>query len=122
MGAVADAAQAIAAAAGTVEGVRVYTDPTQVIDPPGVVVAAPRLYWDTVTVAPSRAVFALYVVTPADDRQLSRLWELVPLVAEAVSQTGEFGVDQDGATPTTFTSGSTSLPAYSISVTALLGG
>lgn len=123
MSAIADAAAAIVAAVKTVPGVRVYTDITASVEPPCVVVGPPRLFWDVLTDKPTRATFELIVVSSADDRIMTRLWDLVPAVAAAVSQAAvDAGVDEAGATPTIYTAGGANLPAYSIPVTATLEG
>lgn len=122
MSAIGDAAQLIHDAAATVAGVRAYLDPTAVVDPPAVVVGAPTLAWETLDDTPFRATFPVFVITPADDRMLTRLWDLVPAVAAAIGAADAGTVSSAGASPTVYTSGGTDLPAYTISVDVILGG
>lgn len=121
MSAVSDAAQAIAAAIKMVPKVRVYLDPTASVDPPGVVIGPPRLYWERMGSAPTKAQFDVLVVTPSSDTAMTKLWELVPAVAAAISDHSDGAVDDNGAVPLPFTAGSASLPSYTLSITIPLG-
>lgn len=116
------AADALDTALGTVEGLRVYTDPSANIDPPGVVIGPPDLYWDYLDTQPSRALFRLYVVSRADDRMLERLWGFLPDVVEAVASYDRAAVQSGPANAGVFSSGGTDLPAYIVSVDVALEG
>lgn len=119
MSAIADAAAAITAAVKAA-GLRVY-NPLDSVDPPAVVLGPPRLFWDRLSDAPSRAQFDVLVVAPASDRLMAQLWELVPKVAAAISDHTDGAVDTNGATPVPYAAGGTSLPSYTISISIPLG-
>lgn len=109
-----DALQALAAAAGTVEAVRVFPLGASVT-PPAVVVGPPRLEWSTNCAAASNATFSVFVIGALDDRAIEGLLDLAPLVAAAIEE-GTPAVVLS-ADPGTYTSaGSGELPAYELTV------
>lgn len=107
---VADAVAELAAALAGVAGLRVYTDPAAVVDPPAVAVGPPVLAWESYGDA-CTATFPVYVVVALDERALARLWELVPAVQAALETTQ---ATAQTATPIVFNSGGQDLPAYEI--------
>jgi hypothetical protein len=111
--AVADAVAALAAALAAAEGLaglRVYTDPSETVDPPAVVVGPPSLTWEGYGPA-AAATFPVFVVVALDERALQRLWELVPAAQAALEETE---ATARSATPIVFNSGGQDLPAYEI--------
>lgn len=119
---VRDAADALAAAVATVDGVRVYMDPGAAVDPPAVIVGPPALGWEAFAAAPTTARFPLWVVVAASEFALPALWELVPRVAAAAEAMVSASL-LDGpaaATPTTYHSGGVELPAYELTIEVAL--
>ncbi|HEY0638713.1 MAG TPA: hypothetical protein VGD67_13770 [Pseudonocardiaceae bacterium] len=112
MSPVKDAADGLVAALGAVDRLKVYTDPAATVTPPGVVLGPPSLAWEAYCTAPSSARFLVYVVEKGDARALERLWDLVPLVAEAVDSVAGAAVVR--ADPGSW--GTPELPAYIIEV------
>lgn len=117
---VREAAEALETALRTVPGVRVYRDPGANIDPPAAIVGPPALGWRGFCgSAPVSARFSIWLTSPADDRTLERLWELVPAVAAVLDQVENATLAdlELQATPGQFpTSGGVTLPAYEIQV------
>lgn len=114
MSAVSDVALALKAALETVPGVRVYTDLHTPVDPPGIVLGPPSLTWSAHCNGPTSGRFLAYVVVTADDRALTALWDLVPLVADAVETVEDAVVMR--ADPANFSGGSSDLPSYMIEI------
>jgi len=114
MGTIRDRAEALSEALSTVDGARVYTDPAATIDPPGIVLGPPALFWESGCLQPTSARFLVYVVETNDDRAIERLWDLVPQVSAVVDLLPSAAVIT--ANPGTYTSGGTELPAYLIQV------
>lgn len=112
MSTVKEAARDLLAALGAVDDLRVYADPGASVAPPGVVLGPPTLTWEGMCAEPTSATFLVYLVTQLDDRSLERLWDLVPLVAAAVDAMPDAVVRT--ASPGSFLSGGTELPAYLI--------
>lgn len=113
---VAVAAESLRVALASVTGLRVYTDPAATIDPPGVVLTPPTLTWEGYRSDPTDATFVAAVVVKPDERAMSRLWELVPLVAAAVDEIPDAAVKR--AEPGVWTSNE--LPAYLIEIEVAL--
>lgn len=109
---VKEAAEQLAAAATTVADVRVYTDPSDMLDPPAVVVGPPGLLFEGPTSEPTSATFPVYVVEKLAARALEKLWQLVPEVSDALDQLDDVAVVR--ADPGVFRSGTTDLPCYEI--------
>lgn len=114
------AADALAAAIATVPGVRVYTDPAAVVDPPGAVVGPPALRWEALATDPTSATFVVYVAVAVDSRALSRLWDLVPQVVAAIEASRDVDATIDHADPGTWLSGGAELPCYEVTVEVAL--
>jgi hypothetical protein len=114
------AANALRAAAATVEGLRVHPDVGPGVDPPAVVVGVPALEWEALCPGPTSAQFPVWVVVPNDlARADTRLYELVPLVAAALDEVPDATVVR--ADPGTYPSSGVDLPAYQITVDVALG-
>jgi len=117
---VAQAAQNLKTVLSNVDGLRVYDDLGARIDPPAVLIGPPTLGWQAFhSHTPTNARFTLWLVVPADERALPRLWALVPAVVEAVEAGMPSATVQDGvsaATPTVWPSAGIELPAYQILV------
>lgn len=96
----------------TVDGVRVYTDPGAVLDPPAIVIGPPRLDWETGSPEPTTARLLVIVAVTADDRALPRLWALVPQVAAAIEDVVDAVVLS--ASPGSWMAGGADLPCYEI--------
>lgn len=124
MNAVKTAAEALLAALGTVPGLRVHRDLGARVDPPAALLGAPALACESYCSGYTAARFLVYVVVAADDRAVERLWDLVPLVKDAIEDqvpdatAGEGYSTQPGSWPV----GATDLPAYTIQVDVPLGG
>lgn len=114
MSAVADMSAALAAALGTVAGLSVYTDPGVSADPPAVLIGPPSLTWDGYVSAPTDARYELILMVAADERANERLWDLLPQVAAAVDTVQDAVVRS--AEPGAWTTGTTELPCYRITV------
>lgn len=114
MSAVGDAAASLLAAVKTVPNTRQYRDPGAAVDPPGIVLGPPALAWEGMCSGPTSATFLVYVVVAADERYLEQLWELVPLVADALDSVPDATVT--GAVPGAYQSGGSELPCYEITV------
>lgn len=87
MNAIQEKADALEAALRAVEGVRFYSFFGPKPDPGkegAVVLALPRLTWDTYSDEPTGATFLVAVVVAVDERAGSRLWELTPRVVAAI--------------------------------------
>jgi hypothetical protein len=78
---------------------------------PAVVIGPPELLWETGCLGPTSMRLLLYVVIDADERALERLWDLVPLVADAADATEAAVIS---AVPGTY--GTPVLPAYEITL------
>jgi hypothetical protein len=118
MSAIADAAAALAEALKGVPDLRVYTDPGATVDPPAAIVGPPQLSWEGVCEDPTSARFLVWVVVPADDRAVERLWELVPLAAAALQTVTDATVTV--ALPGRWPGGGSDLPAYEITTEVAL--
>lgn len=113
-GPIAEAAAILADAARDVPGVRIYTDPGANTDPPAVVVGPPVLAWEAQCLDPSSARFTVYLMVPADERAMERLWDLVPQLADQFDRLADAAVT--GAVPFIFNAAGVDLPAYAITV------
>ncbi|QFU87877.1 hypothetical protein [Amycolatopsis sp. YIM 10] len=100
----------LTAALSTVDGCRVYGLGDS-IAPPGLVVGAPRLAWDAYNTGgmPTSATFPVFLVVGFAERTLPELYELVPVVAQAIETTD---ATIAGANPGTYVGANTELPAY----------
>lgn len=112
MSTVTEAAEALEAALTTVEGLRTYRDPGANVAPPAVVLGPPLLRWEGFRAGPTSATFTVFLVTAADDRALERLWQWVPVVAEALDEVTDAATST--ATPGTFPAGGADLPCYQL--------
>lgn len=117
-GEVKAAAEALEEALQTVPGLRVLRDPGGAADGPVAILGAPALTWDGVCLDPTEARFMVHVTVEANERALERLWELVPVVAEALDQVVDASVRR--ADPGTYPTGGSELPAYAIQVDVAL--
>jgi hypothetical protein len=114
MSLIRDAATELLAALKALDGVRVYSDPGAAIDPPGVVLGPPTVTWQAFAEFPTDATFIVYAIVPFSDLSLESLWDLLPLVSEAVDTVTNAAVTT--ATPAFYTAGGTDLPCYQITV------
>jgi hypothetical protein len=106
------------AAAKTVEGARFYRDLGTTMDPPALVIGPPRLQWEGYGGEPTSATFIVIVMVDMNERAQEALWDLVPLVSEAMS-----GVDDAvvmSATPGVFNANGTDLPSYEMNLEVAL--
>ncbi|MDG4790375.1 hypothetical protein O7626_31400 [Micromonospora sp. WMMD1102] len=112
-----DLYDALKALEGTT-GLRVYRDiagPGAAIQPPAVVLSAPRFAWQTGCVgAPTDARWLVYVIAAAGERALEVLWGYLPAVAEAIDSVPSAAVIQ--ADPGAYQASSAELPCYEIQV------
>lgn len=117
---VQQAAAELEAAVRQVDGVRLYRDPSAaMVDPPAALVGPPRLTWDGVCSGPTAATFVVYVLASMDERAVAQLWDLVPLVAEAINEHVRDAVVTE-ANPGVFDAGGNDLPSYEITVEVAL--
>jgi hypothetical protein len=114
MSAIAEAAATILAALKGIEGVNATSDVGKTLDPPSLVLGPPALVWQGVCAGPTSARWLVYVVVPADERALERLWELVPVVAAALDAMPDVSVIR--ADPGAYVNGSGELPCYEIQI------
>ncbi|MGA6164305.1 hypothetical protein [Amycolatopsis magusensis] len=113
MSAIRAAAEELTAALSTVDGARVH-ELGRAIDPPGLVLGAPRLAWEAYSTGlPTSATFPVFLVVGFSERSLTELWDLVPVVAEAIESTdGAIS----GANPGMYVAANTDLPCYTFDV------
>lgn len=116
MSAVARAAELLAEVLGHVPGVTVHKDPSAAVTAtPAVIVGPPRLFWEAYTHEPSRAEFPVYLIESMNELTMTRLWNLLPAVTEAIDQHTNATVLS--AVPTPWASAENpSLPSYNITV------
>lgn len=120
MSAIEDAAKALRQAAATVApttvtALRVHPDVGPGVEAPAVVVGVPALEWEGICDGPTSAQFPVWVIVPNDlARADVRLFELVPLVADAIDAVP--GASVRRADPGTYPTSSGDLPAYQIQV------
>jgi hypothetical protein len=112
---IAEVGEALITALRTVPNLRAgfvseLTDPA----PPAALVQPPVLSWAGYRDGPTSATFEVAVCVAFDDRAMERLYELVPLVANALEEVADAAVTE--ARPGTFRVGSAELPCYSITV------
>lgn len=104
---------------GTVPGVQFYTDPGAGINLPAAVLSLPTFDWSNYSQAdPTDATFTLYVVVKADGYVISVIEPIMMQIVEALYSGTDLVVSH--AVPGTFESGGTQLPAYVVTVEALL--
>lgn len=118
MSAIRAASEALAASLRSVADLRVYTDPGAPVDPPGAFVGPPALSWETFSTSPVRATFLVYLVAAQNDRALESLWDLVPVVSDAIATYDRAAVIT--AEPGSWLAGRTELPAYVFTVETTL--
>lgn len=107
------AADELTAALSTVDELRVH-ELGESIDPPGIVVGAPRLSWEAYSTSmPTGATFPVFLVVGFSERALTELWNLVPRVAQAIESTNGAIA---GANPGTYVGSNTELPCYTFDV------
>jgi hypothetical protein len=99
------------------QGLQVPPDVGPGVDPPAVVVGVPSLLWESTCGMTSAQVIVWLVVT-RDEFALTRLLELVPLVAAVLDTVENATVVR--ADPGTYPIGDSDLPAYQISVDVAL--
>lgn len=111
---VKEAAEALEAALKAVDGLRVYRESDASVDPPAAVLGAPSLSWEAFCSGPTSATFPVYLIVPASGRAVEQLWDLVPLVADAIEQVPDAAVTE--ASPGAYLAGGQQLPSYDITV------
>jgi hypothetical protein len=110
-----DAIEALYAALGTVDGLRVVRGVGLRVDPPAVLVAPPRLVWNGFGPDPTDATFTVPVVVAQDDRAMSEVLKWGAVVWQALNDVENAAVRS--ADPGTWPAGGGSeLPAYLIDV------
>jgi len=95
---------------------RVYRDGTQPVDPPCAVIAPPQIDFEAYDNAPTGLTFTLYLVVQPDDRMMSRLFDLIEPVSNAVWDNVP-NAAVTSASPAAYPiSDTSSLPCYQITV------
>lgn len=112
MTAIADGAGMLVTALTGVSG-QVYTDLGASVNPPCIMLGPPALEWEGVCVGPTSARWLVYVIVPADERAMERLWELVEPVADAIDGTPAVVIRAD---PGVYAAGTQDLPCYEFQV------
>lgn len=74
--------EGLVAALGT--SVRVYRDGTQQVAPPGIVIGPPQVDWEGMDNGITGMTFTLYLIVSSDSRMMSRLFDLVEPISDAV--------------------------------------
>ncbi|MBN6037474.1 hypothetical protein [Amycolatopsis sp. 195334CR] len=114
MSAIRAAADELTTALSTVDGVRLH-ELGEAIDPPGLVLGAPRLAWQAYSTGlPTSATFPVFLVVGFSDRALTELWDLIPVVAEVIENETDGTIS--GANPGTYVGSNTELPCYTFDV------
>jgi hypothetical protein len=93
---------------------RLYEDLGATVDPPGVMLGPPRLQWESYCSELTSATFIVIVMAAMDERAMETLWDLVPLVSDAVSAVEDAVVTT--ASPGVFNANGTDLPSYELTV------
>jgi hypothetical protein len=105
----------LVAALGTVDGLRIYTDPGALVDPPSVIIGLPDLDYQVFSdPTPTDATLQLYLMVAADDRATDNLSALIDSVTDAVWTAAEFAVTR--AIPGVYLTSNVELPAYVLTV------
>jgi hypothetical protein len=117
MSAIKDAAEALRDSVNGLPSlsdlIRATTDLAPNVTSNTAIIGPPALIWEGMCDGPTSARFLVYVVAvPADERAIERLWELVPLVAEAIDDVTDAVVTT--ALPGQW--GSANLPCYELTV------
>ncbi len=116
---VQDAQAALVAALEVVDGLRVYPEPEDVVDPPAAILGPPDFGWDGTGVYPVTATWTLAVCVPGGTgHAMADLLSLLPAVSEAVHSVADTIVT--GANAGTFRASSAELPAYFFTIEAAL--
>lgn len=112
MNAYADAVAALRAALSGVEGVRHHSDTGKTVQPPATLLGPPTFAYETYTADPSTATVVVALVVKAGDDGDARLLALLPAVTAAIHNNTDAVVLT--ATPGSWTTGGSDLPAYLI--------
>lgn len=112
MNSVERALETLYAALEAVEVVRLYRDPSAVVDPPGVTVGPPTLQRRARGSDPTDATFQVAVVVPKSSRAMTELLRIEPLVVAAIDALPAGSVGD--SSPGTWPAGGMDLPAYLI--------
>lgn len=113
---IASTADELTAALRTVvaPGFEVYPDIGPAVSPPGAVLGAPTLQWETPGVEPTSARWSVFLIVPAGDRASRELWDLIPPVTAALDQVADVAVMT--ASPSSYPTSGGDLPAYEIQI------
>lgn len=99
----------------SVDGLRVYTDPGTVVDPPGIIIGLPDLDFEIYRdPTPTDATLQLYLMVAADDRATDNLSALIDSVVDAIWDAANFAVTK--AIPGIYQTSNVELPAYVLTV------
>ncbi len=114
MNAYAGAVAALSAALSGVEGVRYHSDSGKTVQPPATLLGPPTFAYETYTADPSTATVVVALVVKAGDDGDARLLALLPAVTAALHDNTDAIVRS--ATPGTWRTGGSDLPAYLIEI------
>jgi len=115
---IGDAFNALVAAVSGIPGVRIYSEPGDIVSPPGVMVSPPTLGWAVYAEQPDTATFTVWLIADFSERPLEALFPLVPAVSEAIDVLNYMAVTT--AAPATISNGGTDYPCYQFTVEASL--
>lgn len=101
-------------ALGTV--VRVYRDGTDTVAPPGIVIGPPQINWEAMDNGITSITFTLYLIVQSDARMMSRLFDLVEPVADAVWDNVPNAAVTSASPSSWPINDTTSLPCYQFTV------
>lgn len=118
MSAFTEALDGVTAALAAIEGVSFHKDAHRSVRPPAVALGPPTFTFEGYTSAPVSARVVVALVVAADERAQARLLSLLPAVTEAVHDHTDAVVLT--ATPGSWTTGGSDLPAYLIEIEAPL--
>jgi hypothetical protein len=123
-GEIRTAAEMLSAALDDIDEVPTYTDPSLPVSPPCTVLGPPQVRWEDGNPAPSSARFLIYVVENQTAGAIERLWDLLPIVAQAIDANTTAVVDPaSGALPGVYiAAGTQQLPCYELVVEVPLNG
>lgn len=109
-----EAVEALAVALRGVEGVRYQADPGKAVQPPATLLGPPTFAFEAYLPEPTTARLVVALVVKADAQAQRRLLALLPAVTAAIHNDTDAVVTS--ATPGSWQSGGSELPAYLVEI------